>query len=160
MLMVLSKTLPRSLALNLMLFKRWRSGWLECDKDSIFMILLFLLPRIFDLSPNHSWIIMNFQNLFSFSWLLSWFINPTSHNSVQALRFSCLMFHFSFLIPVRRCHGRLSFPSACHVIHARSLALSFCCHPSPTLSDWLLCKFSKFSLVPFDYHDKLACWPD
>ena len=146
--MILSKTLPRSLVLILMLYRRWCSDCLECVKNFIFIVLFLQFSWPY---PNHSWNIMNFRNLFFSSWLLSWFINITSHNSVQAPRSSCLMFLFSFLIPVRRCHGRFSFPFACHVIHARSLAMSFCCHTSSTLSDWLLCKFSKNSSSSYSW---------
>lgn len=138
--MVLFKTLPRSLALILMLYRHWCTGCLDCV--NFFFQFYFFFPSFLNLFPNiHSWNIMNFQNLLFSSWLLSWFINFTSHNSVQALRSSSLMFLFSF--QSRRFRGRLPF--ACHVIHARSLALSFCCRPTSTLSNWLLCKFSKNS---------------
>ena len=144
MLMVLSKTLPRSLALNLMLFKRWRSGWLECDKDSIFMILLFFLefltflrtihellwtskisslfPDYFhDLSTPHR--IILFKHCVSH---VSCFIFLFSFQSVAVMVVSAFHLHATLFMPVRSlCHFAVTlhqrFPIDCYASFRNSL---------------------------------------
>ena len=104
--MVLSKTLPRSLALNLMLYRRWRSGWLECVK-CLYLSVFFL--------PQFSWPFSGPFKIFSFLPDYCHDLSTSRRIILSKHCVSCLIFLF---FPVRRHHGRLTFPYAC------SLALS------------------------------------